>query len=153
MLMNYEGTILFVSHDRYFVQKISDSLLIFEQDKVNYFPFGYQEYTERKLAAVEGEAPKKSVGQSSAPRVAMNSKEWDRKAQDRRKQEARKLEMLVEETEREIGRINSLMESSETASDYAKLSEMNDQLIEEERKLEEYIEKYVECQESLDETQ
>ncbi len=153
MLKNYEGTILFVSHDRYFVQKISDSLLIFETDKVNYYPFGYQAYTERKLVAIEDQASMKSVGQSSAPRVVLNRKEWDRKAQDKKRQELRKLEILVEDAEREIGRIKSLMESSETASDYAKLSEMNDQLIEEERKLEEYIEKYVECQESLDETQ
>ncbi len=163
MLMNYEGTILFVSHDRYFVQKISDSLLIFEQDKVNYFPFGYQEYTERKLAAVEGEASAKFVGQTSAPKAVLNEKEWGRKTQDSKKQEMRKLEMkkremrklemMVEEAEKEIDRIKAWMENSEIASDYAKLSELNDRLIGEERRLEKYIENYVEYQESMKETQ
>lgn len=143
MLMSYEGTVLFVSHDRYFVQKIADSLLILEKDKVNYYSFGYQEYTERKLASVEGGASIKLVGQTNDPRAVLNGKEWDRKAQDRKEQKMRKLEMMAEETEREIGRIKSLMENPEIASDYTKLSEISNQLIREERKLEEYIKNYV----------
>ena len=143
MLMSYEGTVLFVSHDRYFVQKIADSLLIFEKNKVNYYSFGYQEYTERRLASVEGGASIKLVGQTNDPRAVRNEKEWDRKAQDRKEQKMRKLEMMAEETEREIGRIKSLMENPEIASDYTKLSEINNQLIREERKLEEYIKNYV----------
>lgn len=48
ILKEYPGTILFVSHDRYFVQKIADSLLVFDKDKVDYYHLTYQEYMERK---------------------------------------------------------------------------------------------------------
>jgi ATP-binding cassette subfamily F protein 3 len=149
MLMRYEGTVLFVSHDRYFVQKIADSLLVFETDRVNYYPFGYQEYTERVQftnetdASIKTVASNKTVALTNAPRVNPGGKEWDRKAMERKNQAMRKIEMMVDETEREIERIKTLMESPEIACDYAKLSEMHNQLIREELKFEEYLENYV----------
>lgn len=42
----YTGTILFVSHDRYFIRELADALLIFEEDRVLYYPFGYDHYRE-----------------------------------------------------------------------------------------------------------
>ena len=44
----YKGTILFVSHDRYFIRQIADAVLIFENQAVMYYPFGYEHYLERK---------------------------------------------------------------------------------------------------------
>lgn len=151
MLMNYEGTVLFVSHDRYFVQKIADSLLVLEKDKVNYYPFGYQEYIERELPSMEAETSVQFAVRANISKAVLRGKEWDRKAQDRMKQAMRKLEVMVEETEREIDRIKALMESPEIACDYAKLNEINAQLIREECMLEEYIENYVKYQEKMEE--
>lgn len=48
ILNSYEGSVLFVSHDRYFINKIATSLLIFEKDKVIYFRGKYQDYLEQK---------------------------------------------------------------------------------------------------------
>ena len=45
---SYKGTILFVSHDRYFIRQVADALLIFEEDGVLYYPFDYDHYLERK---------------------------------------------------------------------------------------------------------
>ena len=50
----YTGTLLFVSHDRYFLSEVADSLLIFENQSVMYYPFGYAHYLERKRKS-EGE--------------------------------------------------------------------------------------------------
>ena len=44
----YTGTLLFVSHDRYFIRQVAESLLIFEDHSVLYYPFGYEHYLERK---------------------------------------------------------------------------------------------------------
>ncbi len=44
----YKGTILFVSHDRYFIQQVADAILIFEGNSVMYYPFGYGHYLERR---------------------------------------------------------------------------------------------------------
>lgn len=50
----YTGTILFVSHDRYFIQQVADAVLIFENRSVMYYPFGYSHYVERKKKQAEG---------------------------------------------------------------------------------------------------
>lgn len=42
----YTGTILFVSHDRYFIKQVADAVMIFENDSVLYYPFGYEHYLE-----------------------------------------------------------------------------------------------------------
>lgn len=42
----YKGTILFVSHDRYFIKQVADAVLIFENQSVMYYPFGYDHYLE-----------------------------------------------------------------------------------------------------------
>ena len=44
----YKGTILFVSHDRYFIRQVADAILVFDGDSVMYYPFGYDHYLERK---------------------------------------------------------------------------------------------------------
>ena len=47
----YTGTLLFVSHDRYFIRQVAESLLIFDDHSVLYYPFGYEHYLERKARA------------------------------------------------------------------------------------------------------
>lgn len=51
----YTGTLLFVSHDRYFIRQVAQSLLIFDENSVLYYPFGYAHYAEhcRKYASAE----------------------------------------------------------------------------------------------------
>ena len=48
ILKEYEGTLIFVSHDRYFVNKIADSLLVFDKDGATFFDGNYEEYMEKK---------------------------------------------------------------------------------------------------------
>ncbi len=51
----YTGTILFVSHDRYFLNRVAESILLFEGSSVFYYPFGYEHYLERSRKAENGE--------------------------------------------------------------------------------------------------
>ncbi len=44
----YTGTILFVSHDRYFMKQVAEAVLIFEKEAVMYYPFGYEHYLEQR---------------------------------------------------------------------------------------------------------
>ena len=52
----YTGTILFVSHDRYFIRQVADAVLIFENQSVMYYPFGYEHYLERVRRESAGES-------------------------------------------------------------------------------------------------
>ena len=47
----YTGTILFVSHDRYFIRQVAESVLIFSEDGPMYYPFGYEHYLEKQRKA------------------------------------------------------------------------------------------------------
>ena len=49
----YTGTIFFVSHDRYFIRQVAQSVLIFEDGGPMYYPFGYEHYLEKKQKADE----------------------------------------------------------------------------------------------------
>ena len=49
----YKGTILFVSHDRYFIRQVAQSVLILEGNGPMYYPFGYEHYLEKKQKAEE----------------------------------------------------------------------------------------------------
>ena len=57
LFREYKGTILFVSHDRYFLSEVADALLIFEpgDQPVMYHPFGYRHYEERRRREMNGD--------------------------------------------------------------------------------------------------
>lgn len=57
MLKEFKGTLIFVSHDRYFVKKVADRLLVFEDGTTHLYQFGYEEYQEkldREAALADG---------------------------------------------------------------------------------------------------
>ncbi len=64
MLKDYKGTLIFVSHDRYFVKKVATQLLVFEDGTTNLYQFGYEQYQE-KLDR-EAEERKKNVYRGNA---------------------------------------------------------------------------------------
>ena len=47
-LKNYGGTLLFISHDRYFTEQVADAILVFEGDRALYYPFGYEHYLKKQ---------------------------------------------------------------------------------------------------------
>ena len=47
MLQEFEGTVIFVSHDRYFMKKVATKILLFENGYTRQFQFGYDEYQEK----------------------------------------------------------------------------------------------------------
>ena len=47
-LMAYKGTLLVVSHDRYFINRCTDHLLVFDREGIHYYPFDYDHYVKRQ---------------------------------------------------------------------------------------------------------
>lgn len=78
----YTGTILFVSHDRYFMKQVADAVLIFEEERVMYYPFGYEHYLEQRekqgkhesiAAQVKAEDQALIAGMRGVPRAEHHS--------------------------------------------------------------------------------
>ncbi len=47
-LMSFEGTLFFVSHDRYFIEKVADQILWIEEGWLQSYPFGYKDFLEKR---------------------------------------------------------------------------------------------------------
>lgn len=53
----YKGTLIFASHDRYFIKQVADAVLIFEKDRALFYPFGYEHYIQKKELANQQDLP------------------------------------------------------------------------------------------------
>jgi len=73
-LMKYTGTVVFVSHDRYFIDKLATRVFEIGDGKVEIYPGNYEDYLWRKQgrAADAVETPKPSGVSSSSPAVPVN---------------------------------------------------------------------------------
>lgn len=125
ILSKYEGTIIFVSHDRYFVKKIADNLLVFENGYVKYCDCSFDEYESKRakvsspqLASAKVTTPDKQKARSFSPKKEI----------DKKKRRIERLEMLIGECEEKIALLNEQIESDEVCSDYQKLTQLQEEL-------------------------
>ena len=133
MLIDYQGTIVFVSHDRYFVSKIADRLLVFDEGNVHFYQGTYAEYEEtRKPKEIEIEDKSKNK---------TGGKKYTNPSKERNKMEKRleKLEGLIEDTENTLAILNEKINSDEICSDYVKVLEVQNEIDAVALKQEEYM--------------
>ncbi len=127
MLKDYTGTLLFVSHDRYFVKQVSQSVLVFENDNVQLYPYGYEYYLEQAAKKTEDE-------KVAIVKEKKEKKSFTTPAKEKAKREARikKLEALVSDCDEKIAKLKDELESDHVVSDYVKLTELHEKLAEQE---------------------
>ena len=138
MLQCYEGTVILVSHDRYFINKIADRLLVFEDGGAVYHPYGYAEY-EEKLKAEDDNVSVQSEKKEDKPKKDNTSF----RDKGRRERKLKKLEDQIAKCEEDISSLESRLEDPSISADYVKLSEIQDEINrlaeEQERLTEEWI--------------
>lgn len=149
MLKNFTGTVLFVSHDRYFIREVADALLIFADDKVTYYPYGYEEYREEQdklLLAAEAaqNTAKEEKVQKEAPKYYNPGKEASKI-----RQKIQKIEKLIEDKEQELAELEIMYNAPENQSAYTKLSELSEQINKVNEELEAYMEEWEDLSSSL----
>lgn len=121
ILKQFEGTVLFVSHDRYFIKEISDSLLVFEKDGVKFLEYGYSQYLEmQNQPAPQTETPQKPKQKKT---FTTPLKEISKKERAIKKQEEN-----IALLEEKIDGISLELGLEENISDYLKLSELQKEL-------------------------
>ena len=123
ILKEYEGTLIFVSHDRYFVNKIADSLLIFEKDKVTYFDGNYEEYSEKK--AIEEQEVEEKVQVESKLKI---NEYFAKKEINKIKNRISKIEEEISSKENEVEMLNKEMLKEEVCSDYLELTKIQEKI-------------------------
>ena len=123
----YEGNLLFVSHDRYFIERFASRIWMLENGQITDFRGGYQDYLAAKARGAAG----KSASDAQAPaEKAPEPKE--KKEKPKRPGGTKNLEKEVAAAERAVGKAEEQMDQleqqiQEAAADYLKLQELYEQ--------------------------
>ena len=119
-LKNFGGTLIFVSHDRYFISVIAESIVEIADGKLNRFDGSYDGFTAQKKSArqIETQPVKKSENSG-----AYRSKK-ERAEEEKKKQLVKNLENEISELEREEDEINKLLSQPEIAADYVRVNKL-----------------------------
>lgn len=166
MLKNYTGTILFVSHDRYFIKEIATGMLDFKQDRTVFYDCGYEEYLERlqkeelkqqQLNQAKEEAERNEKKSDKAPTLkdVFDKKTYYNpgKILSRLKQQMAKYEKQLEESEQRLADLQMQIMDPALVSDYTKLMELEEQKQKEEQNQESLLERMLETETELEEMQ
>lgn len=151
ILKAYEGTLIFVSHDRYFVNKIADCLLIFEGKTVQYFDGSYEAYLEKKKQSYEQEEiiPLSNISKEKLEKEKPRNEYVRGKERNKLNQRIKKVEEEITQLEEKIKLLNEKMQQEEIFSDYIKLTEIQDEIAQENQFLEEKMQEWSELEEKL----
>ena len=123
LLKEYKGTILFVSHDRFFVNKIADSLLVFNKNGVRFYDCTYNEYEE----SLKDEEVKEDVKLESKKKNE-NNLYLKQKEQARKEARIKKIEKEITLLEDEVKVLKESLQSEEVYTDYEKLTDIQKQI-------------------------
>lgn len=126
MLLRYRGTIIFVSHDRYFIKKIATSLLAFEHGEINYYQDNYDSYLEKKMNSKEIVADE--VSNLSKKNVIKQKYVSDLKEKSKLEREVKKIESEVQRLENKINEYQQEMLKEEVYMDIKRVREVEEQL-------------------------
>ena len=108
-LIDFEGTILFVSHDRYFINQVADTVLEITPEGSNLYLGNYDYYLEKKAELEAIEAAKEAEQSQDDQQVSKTSqKQLDYKKSKELQKQQRKLQRLVDDAESEMERLEEL---------------------------------------------
>lgn len=127
MLSSFEGSILFVSHDRYFVNKIAQGLLVFERNSATYYDLTYDEYMAKKAEDVDEikpKAPEKPTREETKAEKSYNQSKERARAQRR----LEKINARLSELDEQILSKRVELESDVNASNYVLLCTLSQEI-------------------------
>lgn len=154
MLKEYAGTLIFVSHDRYFVNKIADRLLVFENGNADFYSLTFSEY-ENYLKEKNAETEQNGVSETKTEEKPTVKKGFTSPLKEKAKKEKRaaKLEKLIEENDRRAAELKEELTKPEIYSDYTKVSEIQKELDEIAATQNEYTEEWAAISDELEQFQ
>ncbi len=125
-LLDYSGTMLIVSHDRYFINKIADRILLLTNNGVKEYLGNYDYYLERTTAEKQGVVLTESKKEKKEKPQNDYFLQKQKQSEERKRQtKLKKAEAEIERIDEEIAKTQELLSSEEVAADYEKLMELS----------------------------
>ncbi|MBQ8425385.1 MAG: ABC-F family ATP-binding cassette domain-containing protein [Clostridia bacterium] len=162
LLLGYEGTIIFVSHDRYFVNKIATKLLVFEEGKATFFDGTYKEFKEpfskstletqeNRIPEIKPEKIEYPIDYGEEPEDPLLSLSPYMAGKEKNKLSNRlkKIEENSRNAEEHLKQLNLDFVDPEIASDFKKLMEVQADMENTQISIDKYAEEWLEISEKL----
>ena len=135
-LQGFVGPVITVSHDRYFLDKVASKILAFEDGSIREFFGNYTDYLDEKAFLAESSA----ISQKTEKEKSTKVREEKKRMTYFEKQEWKSIEADIEALEERISEIEAAMQ--ENGSDFTRLSQLQQELDEQNEKLLEKYERY-----------
>lgn len=152
MLKDFDGSLIFISHDRYFVKQVATRLIEFREGKINYYQFGYEQYEEEhaKELLKDSESYKVSTKASNEvnkveikaePTMAQNSYNLG-KERSRAEKKLAKIEESIALCEEALEKKKEELLNPDYSRSYSKLTEIQGEIDKKEEELLELMEEW-----------
>ena len=150
MLQSYTGTVLFVSHDRYFIREVATGILDFANGEVTQYPFGYDEYLREKEKRSTTEVVSKTpAAADTAASVSSAEIKNPGKFRARIERKIEKIQGQIAESEEKTRILQEQLADPALASDFEKLMEIQAEIDQNEKQQEDLLNLLVEAEEEL----
>jgi ATP-binding cassette subfamily F protein uup len=143
---HFKGAVIAVSHDRYFLDRIVNRVLAFEEDGINMYNGGYSEYLEM----LEGRSAEKEPVKEKPVKIREKTIPEKRKISFKEKHEYQTIDDEIEALEEDIKRMD--LEIREAATNHTKLEKLLDEKMNLEKELENKTERWIYLTELFEET-
>lgn len=127
-LKEYGGTLLIISHDRYFINKLADRVLVMTPDGVTEYLGNYDYYLERTKSEIGENKAEKATVNKEKPQNDYFLQKQKQSEERKRKTRLNKAEAEIERLDGEIEKTQALLSSEEVVADYEKLIELTNKL-------------------------
>ena len=143
LLMDFSGTVIVVSHDRYLINRVAKSLIVFENGWVRYFDGTFDEYEEREKETAEEVAKEKP----EKTKKTGGERYVESKEEARRKHRVEFLEKKITALEEELSRVQAKLDDETVNTDYKKVMAVEEEIKTIEEKLDPLITEWTELSE------
>ena len=143
LLMDFSGTVIVVSHDRYLINRVAKSLIVFENGGVRYFDGTFDEYEEREKETAEEVAKEKP----EKTKKTGGERYVESKEEARRKHRVEFLEKKITALEEELSRARAKLDDETVNTDYKKVMAVEEEIKTIEEKLDPLITEWTELSE------
>lgn len=143
LLMDFSGTVIVVSHDRYLINRVAKSLIVFENGGVRYFDGTFDEYEEREKETAEEVAQEKP----EKTKKTGGERYVESKEEARRKHRVEFLEKKITALEEELSRAQAKLDDETVNTDYKKVMAVEEEIKTIEEKLDPLITEWTELSE------
>ncbi len=156
-LVDYPGTILFVSHDRYFINRIATKVFELTKDGINEYLGDYDYYVEKKeemleLKKLTEDENQKNVNKSPKEVEKLDNKsryELEKELKKRARQRQRRIEEIqnrIETLEEMINEKEQLFINPEIYTDHTKVANLNEEISQAKKEMEDLLEEWAELE-------